>query len=38
MTGSEKFRQQLSELGLCSGDAVMVHSSMKAMGTDRTPE
>lgn len=38
MTESEKFRQQLSELGLCSGDTVMVHSSMKAIGTNRTPE
>ena len=38
MTESELYRQQLSELGLCSGDVVMVHSSMKAMQTKRTPE
>ena len=38
MTESELYRQQLSELGLCGGDVVMVHSSMKAMGTKRTPE
>lgn len=38
MTESELYRQQLKELGICSGDAVMVHSSMKALGTKRTPE
>ena len=38
MSESELFRQQLSELGLCGGDVVMVHSSMKAMQTKRTPE
>lgn len=38
MTESEKYRQQLTELGLCGGDVVMVHSSMKALGTKRTPE
>lgn len=38
MTESELYRQQLSDLGLCSGDVVMVHSSMKALGTKRTPE
>ena len=38
MTESEFYRQQLSELGLCNGDVVMVHSSMKAMQTKRTPE
>ena len=38
MTESEKFRQELSELGLCGGDVVLVHSSMKAIGTKRTPE
>ena len=38
MTESELYRQQLSDLGLCSGDVVMVHSSMKAMQTKRTPE
>ena len=38
MTESELFRQQLSELGLCNGDVVIVHSSLKAMQTKRTPE
>ena len=38
MTESEKYRQQLAELGLCEGDTVMVHSSMKALQTARTPE
>ncbi|MBD5146997.1 MAG: AAC(3) family N-acetyltransferase [Ruminococcus sp.] len=38
MSESELFRQQLSELGLCGGDVVMAHSSMKAMQTKRTPE
>lgn len=38
MTEGELYRQQLSDLGLCSGDVVMVHSSMKALGTKRTPE
>ena len=38
MTESETYRQQLSDLGLCIGDVVMVHSSMKAMQTNRTPE
>lgn len=39
MTESERYRQELSELGLQKGDAVMVHSSMKALGgTKRKPE
>lgn len=38
MTESEQYRRQLSELGLCGGDAVLVHSSMKALGTRRAPE
>lgn len=38
MTESEKYRRQLTELGLCGGDVVMVHSSMKALETQRTPE
>lgn len=38
MTESQIYRQQLSELGLCSGDVVLVHSSMKAIQTKRTPE
>ena len=38
MTESEIYRRQMSELGLSRGDTVMVHSSMKAMKTKRTPE
>lgn len=37
MTESELYRQQLSELGLCGGDVVMVHSSMKALGDKAYP-
>lgn len=37
MTESELYRQQLSELGLCGGDVVMVHSSMKALGGKAYP-
>ncbi len=38
MTESEQFKCQLKELGVNSGDILMVHSSMKALGTKRTPE
>ncbi|MBD5081815.1 MAG: AAC(3) family N-acetyltransferase [Ruminococcaceae bacterium] len=38
MTESEKYRQELSELRIKKGDVVMVHSSMKALGTKRKPE
>lgn len=38
MIENTKFRNELSELGLRSGDTVLVHSSMKALGTARTPE
>ena len=38
MTESEIYRQQMSKLGLGKGDVVLVHSSMKAMQTERTPE
>ena len=38
MNESQIYRQQLSELGLCKGDVVLVHSSMKAMETQRGPE
>ena len=38
MIESEKYRQDLSELGIKKGDVVMVHYSMKAMGTKRKPE
>ena len=34
----EDFQDQLRELGLRTGDVVIVHSSMKALQTDRTPE
>ena len=37
MTESKQFRQQLRELGIMPGDAVLVHSSMKAIQTKRTP-
>lgn len=35
---TERFRRDLSELGIDSGDTVLVHSSMKALKTDCTPE
>lgn len=38
MTESERYRRELSELGICGGDVVLVHSSMKALGTKRRPE
>ena len=38
MSENHTYRQQLSDLGLCRGDVVLVHSSMKAMRTERTPE
>ncbi len=38
MTESEKCINELHELGLQNGDVVMVHSSMKALGTKRRPE
>lgn len=38
MTEREKLRQELSVLGVKEGDAVLVHSSMKALGTKLTPE
>lgn len=38
MTESQRFQQQLIDLGLKSGDTVLVHASMKAMNTARTPE
>ncbi|MDR0475379.1 MAG: AAC(3) family N-acetyltransferase [Treponema sp.] len=34
----EDFRGQLKALGLNEGDTVLVHSSMKALGTKKTPE
>lgn len=34
----EDFQGQLQALGLRQGDTVLVHSSMKALGTDRTPQ
>lgn len=38
MTDLEQLRQDLSVLGVKEGDAVLVHSSMKALGTDLIPE
>lgn len=38
MTEREQLRQDLSVLGVKEGDAVLVHSSMKALGTKLTPE
>jgi aminoglycoside 3-N-acetyltransferase len=36
-TMSEDFRSQLHNLGLNEGDVVLMHSSMKALQTDKTP-
>ena len=38
MTESQRFQQQLIDLGLKPGDTVLVHASMKALNTARTPE
>ena len=38
MTERERLRQDLSVLGVKEGDAVLVHSSMKALGTKLSPE
>lgn len=38
MSEMELFRAQLADLGVQKGDVVLVHSSMKALGTRRTPE
>ena len=32
------FRKQLNDLGIVSGDVVLMHSSMKSLGTKLTPE
>ena len=37
MTESQRFQQQLTDLGLKPGDTVLVHASMKALKTARTP-
>ncbi len=37
MTEQERLLRDLQALGVCPGDAVLVHSSMKALGTDLTP-
>lgn len=37
MTDKERFKCGLRELGIESGDIVLVHSSMKALGTDCAP-
>lgn len=34
----ERFRSELKELGVSAGDVLMVHSSMKALGTSLTPK
>lgn len=38
MTDKEKFKQNLSELGINPGDTVLVHLSMKSLQTDCKPE
>ena len=38
MTESQRFQKQLIDLGLKPGDTVLVHASMKALKTARTPE
>lgn len=38
MTERERLSEDLSALGVKAGDAVLVHSSMKALGTSLTPE
>lgn len=38
MTDNERFKQDLLALGVDQGDTVLVHSSMKALQTDCTPE
>lgn len=38
MTESQLYKQQLRALGVEEGDVVLVHSSMKALQTQRTPQ
>ena len=38
MTESQRFQEQLANLGLNPGDTVLVHASMKALQTTRAPE
>lgn len=38
MTERERLAQDLGALGVKAGDAVLVHSSMKALGTSFAPE
>ncbi len=38
MTERQQLEQDLLELGVCAGDVVLVHSSMKALGTTLSPE
>ena len=38
MTEMEQLRQDLTALGVEQGDSLLVHSSMKALGTDLSPE
>lgn len=37
MNENERFRQDLRALGVTSGDVLLVHSSMKALGTRLSP-
>lgn len=38
MTEKEQLKQNLLELGVAPGDVLLVHSSMKALGTELSPE
>lgn len=38
MTEKEQLKQDLLELGVAPGDVLLVHSSMKALGTELSPE
>lgn len=38
MNEKEKLRQDLLDLGVTAGDVLLVHSSMKALGTKLSPE
>lgn len=38
MTERQQLEQDLLKLGICAGDVVLVHSSMKALGTKLSPE